>query len=973
MRIFCFSLCSSIRLFVFGIFLVLVQSVTHAQAAGAAVVPGTGLGSISGTVADPTGAVIPQAAVTATRAGHAPIKTTSDGVGHFILKGLAPGLYVVEAQETNFHTARKEGVRVAPGATVTLTMTLAIEGDQQSVTVSADTLDASPEKNGGAIVLKGEDLQALSDDPDEFSSQLQAMAGADAETGTQFYVDGFTATKLPPKSAIREIRINQNPYSAQYDSLGFGRIEILTKPGTDKLHAEYWMQGNDSPWNAQNPFVTEQPPYYMYQLDSDVNGPAGKNASYFLSLWHRQAINVSVVNAQILNDTTLTPESFTQAVSTPGAGLFLTPRFDWQWGKVHTFSVRYILDRNTTTNGGVGQFQLASQAYNSTQTEQVLQVTDSQAWTDKILNEVRFQYTRDRNNQIPQSTDTTLVVQGAFTGGGNNTGIARDAQDHYEFQDVLRINHGNHDITVGGRERAVRDSNYSTANYNGQFTFASMAAYQITEQAMQQCTEDPNDCPTPAQIRAAGGGASLFSQTTGTPSIVVKMSDTGIFAEDNWKVVPSVIISPGLRFETQTGMHDHADFGPRFGIAWSIPGGKDKPARAVIRSGSGLFYQRFTSAGLLQAERQNGVTQTAIAINDPDFYPGSCTVNPPPSQCGAGSQSAPTIFSINPKLRAPYLFIAGLGVDKPIGKHVSLSANYLYSRGDHLFVTRNINAPLPGTYNPDDPSSGERPLDVNENIYQYNSQGDSARNRLSINGSYNTKNTGLWGYYTISRAQADTSGLTSFPSNQYDIHADWGRASYDIRNRAFIGGYTRLPGHFSINPFVMYQSSSPFNIVVGDDLNGDTQFNDRPSFATDLTRPSVYVTKWGTFDANPIAGQKIIPINYGKGPGLIVANLRLSRRFSFGPVLPDESAPAAGAANANSAAKPATKPEKKEIEHKYTLGFGVSAQNIFNHPNYAPPVGVLGSSLFGESTALATTNGNSSANRIVNVETFFRF
>ncbi len=120
-------------------------------------------------------------------------------------------------------------------------------------------------------------------------------------------------------------------------------------------------------------------------------------------------------------------------------------------------------------------------------------------------------------------------------------------------------------------------------------------------------------------------------------------------------------------------------------------------------------------------------------------------------------------------------------------------------------------------------------------------------------------------------------------------------------------------------------------------------------------------------------GEKIpIPINYGKGPGLFVADLRLSRRFNFGPALPEDPAPPAPAANATNAASGA-KPEKKEIDRKYTLGFGVSAQNIFNHPNFAPPVGVLGSSLFGESTALASTNGNSSANRIINVETFFRF
>jgi hypothetical protein len=195
----------------------------------------------------------------------------------------------------------------------------------------------------------------------------------------------------------------------------------------------------------------------------------------------------------------------------------------------------------------------------------------------------------------------------------------------------------------------------------------------------------------------------------------------------------------------------------------------------------------------------------------------------------------------------------------------------------------------------------------------------------------------------------------------------------------FVGGYTRLPWHFSLNPFIIYQSSAPFNIVVGQDLNGDTQFNDRPAFATDLSRASVYRTKWGIFDAQPIAGQKIIPINYGKGPGLFVANLRLMKNFSFGPALPDETPqpPAANGKDAKTATKADVKtagtPEKKPIERKYTLGLGVGSNNIFNHVNLAPPVGVLGSPLFGTSTALTNVFNSGSANRTINLETYFRF
>lgn len=954
-----------------GLLFVLIVSPGNAQLAS----PGT-TGTIAGTVVDPTGALVPQVSLTLSTEEGTARSAVTDGQGRFNISGLPPGVYTIEAQLPGFRDLRKDNVRVTSGAVQQLTLTLEIEIQQQQTVVSDSEIDTSPEKNGGAIVMKGKDLDALSNDPDELQEQLQAIAGSDPESGTQFFVDGFSGGKMPPKSAIREIRINQNPFSAQYDAPGFGRIEIFTKPGADKLHGDFWMQGNDSPFNARNPFVTEQPPYYSYQFDGDLNGPVTKTASIFASIYRQDAISDSVVNAVVLNPS-LNQTAFTQAVSTPSTNLYFTPRFDMQIGKVQTLSLRYMLERNTQTNGGVGQFALESQAFNSTNTEQVLQFSDTQAYGAKVVNETRFQYIRDRNNQIAQNLSPTIAVQGAFTGGGSNLGINRDNQDHYELQDQLQMEEGKHNLNIGGRLRAVRDSNYSTANFNGQYTFATLTAYQITERGLASGL-------SPAAIRAAGGGASLFSQTEGTPGIVVSLIDTGLYSEDNWKVRPDVTLSYGLRFESQTQIHDHADFAPRAALAWSIPGGKNKPPRAVIRTGYGWFYQRFASTNVLQAQRQNGILQQALVVNSPDFYPSVCSTDP--AACSGASLSSPTIFRIDPALHSSYTMLAGAGADLPLGKHASLSANYMYSSGRHLFLTRNINAPLQGTYNPADPTSGVRPLGTDENIYEYVSEGDSSRNRLIVNGNFHTKQMGLFGYYMLGKSDTNTSGAGTFPSDQYDLHLDYGRASNDTRSRLFFGGYSRLLYHVSLNPFLIYQSSAPFNITVGQDLNGDTQFNDRPSFATDLSRPSVYRTKWGIFDSLPVAGQKIIPINYGKGPGLFVFNLRLSRSFSFGPVIPGETPPPAPAAaaskdgktgdakTATTPAKPVmARPVKKEIERKYQLSFGIGSNNLFNHENLAPPVGVLGSPLFGTSTALASTFGNSSANRTINLETFFRF
>jgi len=912
--------------------------------------------SISGVVVDPQGAVIPKAAITVTRAGSQPVLLEADDRGHFATDALTPGLYTVEAAYPGFRTARKEAMAINAGTRQNITLTLAIETDQQQVTVSADdnTADTSPEKNGGAIVLKGKALDALSDDATELQQQLQAIAGSDPEAGSNFYVDGFSGGKLPPKSSIREIRINQNPYSAQYDDLGWGRIEIFTKPGTDKLHGEFFTQGNDSVTNARNPFVTQQPDYYTWYYEGNLNGPLNKKSSYFADLYGGRGQSDSIVNAIIL-DASNHQVNYTQAVSSPNTFINFAPRFDFTWGKTQTISLRYQLRRDTEENAGIGQLALATQAYNSNNTEQVLQFSDTQTYGAKIVNEMRFQYIRDRNNQAPVNTSQTVSVSGAFIDGGNNQGTVRDKQDHYEFQDYLQVEAGAHDLHFGGRLRGIRDSNYSTAGFNGMYTFASLNDY-------------------------AAAAPSQYTLTRGKPGIAVTLLDVGLFAEDNWKIKPDLTFSYGLRFESQTDIHDHADWAPRLGLSYSISGGKDKkgqpkPPRAVIRTGSGLFYTRFASTNVLQAERQNGVTQNTLVINSSKFNPDGCATSPDPASCAGGAASAatPTIYRIDPELRAPYIFIAGVGVDKPLGPHGSISANYLYSRGQHLLLTRNINAPLPGTYNPGDPTSGTRPLGINENIDEYSSDGASERNRFTANGNLQFKRGGAFGYYMLSKMDSNTSGVGSFPSNSYDLHQDYGRGANDIRSRIFAGGFVQLPFHFNFNPFFIYQSKQPFNITVGQDLNGDTQFNDRPAFATDLSRASVYKTPWGNFDADPIAGQTIIPINYGTGHSLFQLNIHLSHNFQFGPVVKPDAPPAPEAKDVKPAVDKNGKPIKKPIERKYKLGLGISSNNVLNHVNLGPPVGVLGSPLFGQSNTLASIFNNGTANRTVNFQSFFYF
>ena len=154
----------------------------------------------------------------------------------------------------------------------------------------------SPDANASSLVLSGKDLDALSDDPDELQSELQALAGPSAgPNGGQIYIDGFTGGQLPPKSSIREIRINQNPFSAQYDRMGFGRIEILTKPGTDKLHGQASFSDNHSFMDALNPFAATEPDFSTQMLSGNVGGPLGKKLSYQINAERRNINEAAVI------------------------------------------------------------------------------------------------------------------------------------------------------------------------------------------------------------------------------------------------------------------------------------------------------------------------------------------------------------------------------------------------------------------------------------------------------------------------------------------------------------------------------------------------------------------------------------------------------------------------------------------------------------------------------------------------------
>ena len=938
---------------------------------------------LSGTVTDSTGALIPHAEVQVSgRGGDEELQT--DGGGRFSIS-LAPGVYRLRVESEGFEPYIGQDVLLKANAALRVPVQLAVAGVREQIevgTVRGSSTD--PNDNAGALLFSGDRLNMLSDDPATLQQQINAIAGPGLGGSTQVLVNGFSGGRLPPKAAIRSISINRNPYSAYYDTPGFGRVEVETKPGADAFHGALDFAGTDQPFDTRNPYTTLQPPFYQFQTDGNLTGPIDKTkkTTFFLAENIQQLANNAVVNAEVL-DATLSPTTTSQALPAPQLTQTYSLRVDRQFTPNNFGFLRDEWSQTHVTNSGINPLVLPSSAFSSNTLTNTLQAADTQLLGPHAVNETRFQYLRSRVSQTPNNAQPTLIVQGALQEFGNPAQALRDNEDHFELGDRFELDHGRHSLQFGFRLRALRDANYSNANFNGEYIFNDITAYQLTERNLANCANPGSPlCLTPQQLQAAGGGASQFSITAGQPNALLYTDDIGIFAEDDWHLRRNVTFSYGLRFESQSAIPDHSDPAPRVGLAWAVRHGKNPMPLVVLRTGYGIFYQRFPAVSLLQAIRQNGASELAYFAQNPGFFGQNGDGSPTLPAVSQLTANEPTIYRVNPQLRTSYTHAASIGADRSIGRRGTVSVNFLYGHGTHEYLTRNINAPLPGTYNSAITNSGTRPLGTTQNIYQLSSDSNENDELFFANTQLQlTKNLFVYGFYVLQRQIQEPQGLVDYPSNQYDLQADYARAPGVDKQSLNSAILWTLPRGFGAALFFNAHSGAPFDITTGTDLNGDTFYNDRPAFATDLTRASVVRTSFGNFDTAPLPGQAIIPRNYGNAPGLFWVDLQLHKDFHIGP------RPTAKAVAPAAPGRPAGAPAVPD--RPWELKFQVEIQNLLNHNNPGLPIGVLPTpgeatcsgvtasaacSYFGHSLSLASDfSPLTASNRTILVQSFFTF
>ncbi|MGI9055923.1 MAG: TonB-dependent receptor domain-containing protein, partial [Pyrinomonadaceae bacterium] len=768
-------------------------------------------------------------------------------------------------------------------------------------------------------------------------------------------VDGFSGSKLPSKKSIREIRINRNQFSAEYERMSSGGIEILTKPGTDQYHGQGFFNFNDARMNSRSPFAANRAPSQSRIFGGSFSGPIQKGkSSFFLDISNGQNSESRVVNASVL-DSSFNVVPLRQDINVPTQSLSISSRFDFQLNKNNTLSARYGFTSNKSDNQGVSDFSLPSRGFQNAITSQDIRLTETMVVNPKTVNETRFGYTVSRRNTEGDNSIPSINVAGAFMGGGSSIGLNFSNSNRWELQNytttVLGKNN-EHALKFGVRIRSISIEDRSEANFSGMFTFAGVRdsqtgalLYSSIEQYRQKLLGNPDPRFNPNQ----------FSISSGNPLTNISQRDTAFFVMDDWKIRKDLTVGFGLRYENQNNITDYSDFAPRFGFAWAPGAGGKKPTKMVIRGGIGVFYSRLNENFFLQAKRFNGVQQTQYVVTSnpeilgqPIFTLNGVSNVPTIEQLSAYARTgAFTVRRLAEDLQSPTTYQGALSVERKLPKRTNVSLSYVFSRNLFMLGTRNINAPVCPPLQ-ECAIDAPRPDPTEGNIYEYESIGVSNQHQLTFNFNSNIfKKFSFGGNYRLGFSESNSDGAGSFPAYSYDLSSEFGSSSQDVRHNLVIYGSFRLPWKIQVNPFITASSGRPYNITTGVDSNRDSIFNDRPTFAQlhDVCQQQRLTNSFCDISGVASPETTIIPRNYGRGSNFSVVNLNLSRSFGFG--------------------------NKKD--RPYNLNVALQVSNLFNMTNQGMPIGNLSSNRFGQSYSSAGFGSNGVANRRINLQMSFSF
>lgn len=743
---------------------------------------------ISGILLDPNGAVIAGAKVNLRREGQrAEQSSTTNQKGEFRFTGVATGTYEIEARRDGFKTTITQ-LAVGAKSPGPLEIVLPIADVREEIVVGdrPNQVSTNPDENLNVIKL---DHEALNNLPVLGNDVIGAVAnlldaGSVGSDGPTIIVDGLeTSRNKVPASTIQEVRINQNPYSAEFARLGRARIEVFTKPGSSQYHGEFNFIFRDHRLDARNAFALERPPEQRRFLDGTLSGPLGngKTTSFLFNMSREEEDLQSVVFAR--TPTGLVSEN----IANPNRDTEISFRINHQLDKKTTFSLRYESTFDSARNGGVGGFNLPEVATNSNGHEIHVYFTLRRIISPSLVNEITMRAGNEASLTRSVGPDNPkIIVLDAFTGGGSQTD-RRTTENHLQLNEILSWNHGKHFVRGGLNIPDISRRGFSDrTNFGGTFSFSTLTDYL-------------NNRPF------------LFSINQGDGHLAFLQKDFGLFVQDNILVRSNLSIGAGLRYDRQSYLGDNNNVAPRFSFAFA----PDKKRKTVLRGGAGIFYDRTGIGPIADRLRFDGQRLRQVSISNPGY--------PDPLSSGGVLATQPSsIVRFAPDIREPYTLQFGLGIERQLNKSLTATANYISTQGIKLFRSRNINAPPPPYLQVPDPAIGVLRQIESSAHSQAHALELMLRGKLSrfFNGTVQ---------YTLGRAYNNTGGINSLPANSYDLRGEWSRADFDERHRFNLLGTIKAGQWFNLGMTLALTSGRPYSLTTGRDDNRDYLANDRPA------------------------------------------------------------------------------------------------------------------------------------------------
>jgi hypothetical protein len=742
------------------------------------------------TVVDPSGGVLPGASVTivgveeATKArAIEPVSTSDTGVA--VLEKLAPGRYDIRAEFAAFKPGELKDVRLRAGNNKQVVV-LPLKNVEDSVTVSRDPREAASDRAGQfSTALTREQIEALSDDPDELRRQLQELA-----PDAVFKVDSFEGGQLPPKAQIRSVRVSRDQFAAESHYAGGVFIEIITQPGVGPLRGSINTSHTGSAFESRNPFVPTKGPSASNGGGFGLSGTLLENKSSFSMHFNGSSAYTSPIQRVSLPDGT---RSETLGLRQPTRSLYGYAQADYAVTKDQTVRFWFNMNQSTRRNQGIGAYDFPERGYWTENESWSLSVQHTGPIGRRNFLNTNFGIRRSSSASHSNVEAPTIRVLDAFTSGGAQQTGRQDTWNLSGRADLDYIR-GIHSWRMGvSLEGTLFDAN-DTDNYLGSYTFGSLADYEA-------------------------GRPRSFTQRLGDPRLTYSYLLAGLYVQDDIRVSRSLTFSPGLRYEAQSHLGDFNNLAPRFGFTWS----PFQSGKTSIRMSSGIFYDWVSAGTYAQTLRLDGERQREINVVDPSF---------PEPLFDDGLVPPINRYLYSDDVEMVRTLRLSAGVQQAITPRFRVGVTYTDTRGLNVARGMNLNVPV----------NGVRPDPRYANVIAVVSDAELRGRSLSTNFSlsltapsptasqafFNPRRGTISGSYWFGSSRNNSDGAFTVPASN-DLASEWGPASGDYRHRTSLSLSSQAIRGLNMSFSISAMGASPYTIRTGRDDNGDLVFNDRPA------------------------------------------------------------------------------------------------------------------------------------------------